>query len=66
MRFYDRKTELELLSELSKRAEQFAQFTSIIGRRRVGKTELVRQHLIKQPPTPFIKGDNPIPDLVVR
>jgi AAA+ ATPase superfamily predicted ATPase len=45
MRFYDRNTELSLLSELSKRAEQFAQFTSIIGRRRVGKTELVRQHL---------------------
>ena len=45
MRFYNRNTELALLSELSQRAEQFAQFTSIIGRRRVGKTELVRQHL---------------------
>jgi AAA+ ATPase superfamily predicted ATPase len=52
MRFYDRNTELELLSELSKRAEQFAQFTSIIGRRRVGKTELVRQHLNKIPLNP--------------
>jgi len=47
MRFYNRNTELALLLELSQRAEQFAQFTSIIGRRRVGKTELVRQHLNK-------------------
>ncbi|MBM3238178.1 ATP-binding protein [Candidatus Poribacteria bacterium] len=45
MRFYNRNTELALLLELSQRAENFAQFTSIIGRRRVGKTELVRQHL---------------------
>jgi len=45
MRFYNRTTELLLLSDLSQRAEHFAQFTSLIGRRRVGKTELVRQHL---------------------
>jgi hypothetical protein len=45
MRFYGRKEELTLLSELSVRSERFAHFTAIIGRRRVGKTELVRQHL---------------------
>ena len=45
MRFYNRNTELTLLFELSQRAKTFAQFTSLIGRRRVGKTELVRQHL---------------------
>jgi AAA+ ATPase superfamily predicted ATPase len=45
MQFYNRDSELALLGELSQRAAQFAQFTAIIGRRRVGKTELVRQHL---------------------
>lgn len=45
MRFYNRKTELALLFELSQRAGHFAQFTSLIGRRRVGKTEVIRQHL---------------------
>jgi uncharacterized protein len=45
MDFYGRKSELALLGELTRRSEQFAQFTAIFGRRRVGKTELVRQHL---------------------
>jgi AAA+ ATPase superfamily predicted ATPase len=45
MRFYNRDTELAVLSDLSQRAMTFAQFTSITGRRRVGKTELIRQHL---------------------
>lgn len=45
MQFYNRKTELSRLDELTQRSEHFAQFTSLIGRRRVGKTELVRQHL---------------------
>ena len=44
MKFYNRETELALLQDLTQRSEQFAQFTAIFGRRRVGKTELVRQH----------------------
>ena len=45
MRFYDRETELALLRDLTERSAQFSQFTAIFGRRRVGKTELVRQHI---------------------
>ena len=45
MKFYDRETELALLRELTERSAQYSQFTAIFGRRRIGKTELVRQHL---------------------
>ena len=45
MEFYNRETELALLRELTERSTQFSQFTAIFGRRRIGKTELVRQHL---------------------
>lgn len=45
MKFYDRATELTLLRDLTERSAQFSQFTAIFGRRRVGKTELVRQHI---------------------
>ena len=45
MKFYDRETELALLQDLTDRSAQYSQFTAIFGRRRIGKTELVRQHL---------------------
>lgn len=45
MKFYDRETELALLQDLTDRSTQYSQFTAIFGRRRIGKTELVRQHL---------------------
>ena len=45
MKFYNRETELALLRELTERSAQYSQFTAIFGRRRIGKTELVRQHL---------------------
>ena len=45
MKFYDRETELALLQDLTERSAQYSQFTAIFGRRRIGKTELVRQHL---------------------
>ena len=63
MKFYDRETELALLRALTQRSEQFSQFTAILGRRRVGKTELARQHLQnrglyffveKRPPTALL------------
>ena len=63
VKFYDRETELALLRALTQRSEQFSQFTAILGRRRVGKTELVRQHLEnrglyffveKRPPTALL------------
>jgi AAA+ ATPase superfamily predicted ATPase len=45
MKFHGRTAELTLLQELSQLASRFAQMTVLLGRRRVGKTELVRQHL---------------------
>ena len=45
MKFYNRETELALLRDLTERSAQYSQFTAIFGRRRTGKTELVRQHL---------------------
>ena len=40
MRFYDRINELKLLSDVELLSHQEAQMTVLIGRRRIGKTEL--------------------------
>lgn len=45
MRFYDRNIELERLKKASNLARNSAQMTTIIGRRRVGKTELAVKFL---------------------
>ena len=42
--FYDRKKELELLSQIEKQSEKNACFTVITGRRRIGKTELLKHN----------------------
>ncbi len=42
MRFYDREEEMRMLCEIGKRSLQTAQFTVLTGRRRIGKTMLVR------------------------
>lgn len=41
MRFFDRVRELELLHEIERRSHENAQFTVVVGRRRVGKTSLI-------------------------
>lgn len=41
MRFYDRKTEIQILQENEQQAQRSAVFTVLMGRRRVGKTSLV-------------------------
>lgn len=43
--FYDRKKELELLSQIEKQSEKNACFTVITGRRRIGKTELLKHFI---------------------
>ncbi len=43
--FYDRKNELRTLSEIEKQASVSACFTVITGRRRIGKTELLKKFL---------------------
>lgn len=43
--FYDRKNELRALSEIEKQSASSACFTVITGRRRIGKTELLKKFL---------------------
>ena len=45
MKFYDRKTELEKLDKFETLADRNFFFIRITGRRRIGKTLLVRQYL---------------------
>lgn len=43
MRFFDREKEFEKLSEIEELSFEVAQFTVITGRRRIGKTEMVKK-----------------------
>ena len=43
MRFFDRETEFEKLREIEDLSHEVAQFTIITGRRRIGKTEMVKK-----------------------
>ncbi|MBE0639317.1 MAG: ATP-binding protein [Bacteroidales bacterium] len=43
MKFYDRDPELKLFEETRKMAEQSSRMTVIIGRRRIGKTTLIKE-----------------------
>lgn len=42
MKFYDREIETDALREIEKISHEYAQFTVITGRRRIGKTSLVK------------------------
>lgn len=43
MRFFNRETEFEKLKNIEELSQEIAQFTIITGRRRIGKTELVKR-----------------------
>ena len=43
MRFFDRDTEFKKLREIEEISHETAQFTIITGRRRIGKTEMVKK-----------------------
>lgn len=43
MRFFDREREFEKLGEIEDLSKEVAQFTVITGRRRIGKTEMVKK-----------------------
>lgn len=43
MRFFNRETEFEKLKNIDDLSQEIAQFTIITGRRRIGKTELVKR-----------------------
>jgi len=42
-KFYNRESEIGLLKTIKQRSEQSAEMTFVVGRRRVGKTELLRK-----------------------
>jgi uncharacterized protein len=45
MKFYNREKELELLSSIKDRSETDAQMTVVVGRRRIGKTSLLKKSI---------------------
>ena len=49
MKFYNRKTEIEALKCIEERSVSFPQMTVITGRRRIGKTALIRHAFGKIP-----------------
>jgi AAA+ ATPase superfamily predicted ATPase len=48
LKFYDRKNEMEFLETIEQRSQQSAQMTFVVGRRRVGKTELLKRTFASQ------------------
>ena len=49
MKFYDRGEEIKLLREIRKKSRKSARFTVVTGRRRVGKTQLIKRALEDEP-----------------
>ena len=43
MKFYGRTKEIDILRKIRKNSNKSAQFTVVTGRRRIGKTELIRE-----------------------
>ena len=43
MKFYNREKELDLLSSIKERSAKDAQMTVVVGRRRIGKTSLLKK-----------------------
>ena len=43
MKFYDRKNELEVLQKTESLSHNISQMTFIAGRRRIGKTRLIKE-----------------------
>ena len=48
MKFYDRQDEIAELRRIRELSRRSSHFTVITGRRRVGKTELLREALIRE------------------
>lgn len=49
MKFYDREPELEMLQRIESRSATIAQMTTVVGRRRVGKTTLLKVAFTRTP-----------------
>jgi len=48
MKFYNREKELELLSSIKAQSEVAAQMTFVVGRRRIGKTSLLKKSIVNE------------------
>ena len=49
MRFYDREFEIGVLREIRAKSRKNARFTVVTGRRRVGKTQLIKRAMEDEP-----------------
>jgi AAA+ ATPase superfamily predicted ATPase len=49
MKFYDRKNEIRYFNEIWKNSKNSAQMTMVVGRRRIGKTVLLKKVIEKHP-----------------
>lgn len=56
MKFYDRTAELAALLQIEKRSAEYSQMTIITGRRRIGKTTLIRKAFQQIPFVYFFVG----------
>lgn len=56
MKFYDRKREIEMLQEIEELSSEYAQMTMMVGRRRIGKTTLLKNAFVKTPILYFFVG----------
>ena len=62
MRFYDREQEIDFLQETRETAKKVARFTVVTGRRRIGKTTLVREAYKDQPFVYFFVARKAVPN----
>lgn len=63
MKFYDRKIEIEKLREIDRISQKESQFTVVTGRRRIGKTELVKKAYEDKPMLYFFVARKAEPEL---
>lgn len=56
MKFYDRKAEISALRQIEKRSAEYSQMTILTGRRRIGKTTLVKKAFQNIPFVYFFVG----------
>lgn len=66
MKFYNRKKELEILETHWKNANQHLILDVLYGRRRIGKTALVREFAKNKPFWYFYVGRKPMPELLAE
>lgn len=50
MKFYDRESEQQLLKDVLDQSKREARMTVLMGRRRIGKTELSQDTMVAQTP----------------